>query len=343
MNAVGAITLSELVLYAAAFIVTAFGIGVVRRMLVQRQVMDIPNDRSSHVEPTPRGAGLAMLLVLAPAWMALAGQDLGTGQAANLATPLIAGFAILLLGGVSWLDDLRGLSPLTRLLAHAAAAIAGTWLLPGSVFGSLLPVYIAWPLTVIALIWFINLFNFMDGIDAISGVESCIITGGLIAISVVVSNLGQAESLALIILASSCGYLVWNWPPARIFLGDVGSVPLGFLLGWLLLDLAAEGYWLSALILPLYYLIDSGLTLGRRVLRGENIAVAHKSHFYQRAIQHGRSHRAVSLAVLIVGLILIAHAVFAAAFPPTKIWPALASATACVTILLVWMSASPRA
>ncbi|MDH3702467.1 MAG: glycosyl transferase, partial [Alphaproteobacteria bacterium] len=132
---------------------------------------------------------------------------------------------------------------------------------------------------------------------------------------------------------AALGFLRFNWHPARIFLGDVGSVPLGYLLGWLLLQAAAAGYWAPALILPLYYLADATITLLRRAARREKVWQAHREHFYQRAVQNGRSHARVSLAVLAANVVLAALALVAVAQPVI----ALAAAATTVALLLAWM------
>ncbi|MCZ6605486.1 MAG: glycosyl transferase, partial [Alphaproteobacteria bacterium] len=222
---------------------------------------------------------------------------------------------------------------------HAGAAV---WALPGPIFGGLLPQLADAAVAVLLLVWFINLFNFMDGIDAISGVETLVIGAGVGAVALISPNLAGIAIPGLLLAAAALGFLVWNWPRARIFLGDVGSAPLGLLLGWLLLALASQGLWLSAIILPLYYLADSGLTLMRRLMRGENITVAHRSHFYQRAVQRGRGHATVSFAVMAIGIVLVAHAAVAARLDAAIAWPALISAGAFVGLLLAWMASPAR-
>jgi UDP-N-acetylmuramyl pentapeptide phosphotransferase/UDP-N-acetylglucosamine-1-phosphate transferase len=132
------------------------------------------------------------------------------------------------------------------------------------------------------------------------------------------------------VAGAAFGFLPWNWQPARIFLGDVGSVPLGYALGWLLLSLAAAGAWAAALILPLYYLADATLTLMRRLARGERVWQAHREHFYQRATQAGRSHAAVVSLVALADAVLIALALGSARWP----WAMLAAAVAAVALLL---------
>jgi UDP-N-acetylmuramyl pentapeptide phosphotransferase/UDP-N-acetylglucosamine-1-phosphate transferase len=185
----------------------------------------------------------------------------------------------------------------------------------------------------LAWIWFINLFNFMDGIDGIAGVEAACIGAGLF---VVLQGLGSPAGLGLIALATAgaaLGFLWWNWQPARIFLGDVGSVPLGYLLGWLLLSAAAAGAWAPALILPLYYLADASLTLVRRLLRGERIWHAHRQHAYQRAVQGGMSHAQTVRIIAAGNLALIGLAVVAGGG-----WPMAALGAAVFVVLLVLLA-----
>ncbi|MBV9152819.1 MAG: hypothetical protein JO204_13685, partial [Alphaproteobacteria bacterium] len=188
-------------------------------------------------------------------------------------------------------------------------------------------------------LWFVNLFNFMDGIDGLAGVEAAAIGVGLLLFAAVGSEMDPGLAAApAAIAAAALGFLVWNWAPARIFLGDVGSVPLGYLLGFLLLDQAARGHWEIALILPLYFLADATITLLRRLLRGERVWEAHRSHFYQRAVQRGFGHAAVVQRVVVANIVLIGCGWAAA-----NGWPILGLAAAGITVivLLGWMAAAP--
>jgi UDP-N-acetylmuramyl pentapeptide phosphotransferase/UDP-N-acetylglucosamine-1-phosphate transferase len=178
----------------------------------------------------------------------------------------------------------------------------------------------------------------MDGIDGIAAVEAIGIGIGLYAIGLVFMKATAAHGQALTIAATMAGFLVWNWHPARIFLGDVGSIPLGLLLGWLLLGLAANGQWAAALILPLYYLADATLTLLRRLLRGALIWQAHREHFYQIAVQRGHSHARVSGAIALVNAVLacLAFAATVTERPPVLSLIVLAAAAA-VAALMAWL------
>ncbi|NNE83111.1 MAG: UDP-N-acetylmuramyl pentapeptide phosphotransferase [Alphaproteobacteria bacterium] len=313
-------------------------IGLTRRALLRHQLLDHPNERSSHTLATPRGGGLGLLAVLLPAWVLLtylAPSQAGSGEIARW---LIPGGA-LLLAGVSFLDDLRGLSQTIRLLVQAIGVITAVQFLPAPIFQGLLPPLLDTILAVLIWLWFINLFNFMDGIDGITGVEAIGIGIGIYAIGAALLPVAASHGQALVIATTMIGFLVWNWQPARIFIGDVGSIPLGFLLGWLLLNLAASGLWQAALILPLYYLADASLTLIRRLLRGAVIWHAHREHCYQQAVQRGRSHAAVSGAVALTNLLLVGLA-FVAAAPlgaPVLPWLMLAGAAIVVALLMAWM------
>jgi UDP-N-acetylmuramyl pentapeptide phosphotransferase/UDP-N-acetylglucosamine-1-phosphate transferase len=270
--------------------------GLVRRWLLARGILDRPNERSSHRTPTPRGGGIALLAVLLPAWGAIEPGLL----------PILA--LALALACVGWWDDLKGLAPWPRLAAQVLAVGLGLWHL-APVTGGFLPPALDYGLAGLAWLWFINLFNFMDGIDGIAGVESLSIALGLTVIARCFGGFGDLGALAIALAGASLGFLFWNWHPAKLFLGDVGSQALGFLIGFLLLRAAAEGAWAAALILPLFYLVDASWTLARRTAAGENIFAAHAQHIYQRALGAGMSHDQVARAVLIANLALIAFAV----------------------------------
>jgi UDP-N-acetylmuramyl pentapeptide phosphotransferase/UDP-N-acetylglucosamine-1-phosphate transferase len=271
--------------------------------LRRRAVLDRPNERSSHSVATPRGGGLAVMAVLLPAWVLLVLLD--AAPVASIAAALGAAFLAL----VSFVDDVRSLPAVSRLIAQAVAVAGGLAVLPGAggVFQGLLPPALDLILSGLLWVWFVNLYNFMDGIDGITGTETACLGAGLALAGFInreLSATGQV-ALGLATAAAALGFLRWNWQPARIFLGDVGSVPLGYLLGWLLLATAAAGAWKFALILPAYYLVDATVTLARRALRGARIWQPHREHFYQRAVQKGMSHAAVVRRILALNVVLL--------------------------------------
>ena len=296
--------------YAALAAAVAVGAGLIAclgtRALIpvlrRAAVIDRPNERSSHAVPTPRGGGIAPVGAILLAWMALIAA--GAGPAGLW---LVLAGAVLL-AVVSWFDDIRGLSPAPRLFAQLAAVICGLLasIPTGFVFQGWLPAWLDIIAAALAWLWFVNLFNFMDGIDALAGSEATAIAAGLVLFAS--NGIGQEPGLAALagaVALAAVGFLVWNWAPARVFLGDVGSVPLGYLIGFLLLQTAARGHWKIALILPLYFLADATITLLRRLLHGERIWQAHRQHFYQRAALRGLDHAAVTTRVILANLLLI--------------------------------------
>ena len=278
----------------ATGLLTCLTTGVLIPILAHREIVDRPNERSSHRVATPRGGGIAVIGSVLLAWIALARTELVPSGVFGIV------LGAVLLAAVSWLDDLRGLPPVVRLLAQAAAVLIGVFVLPGPQE----PLHIA--AIGLVWIWWINLFNFMDGIDGLAGSEAAAIGAGLLLFASFGAGADPAlRTLAAALIGAAIGFLVWNWSPARIFLGDVGSVPLGYVLGFLLLHLAARGYWRIALILPLYFLADATITLTRRLLRGERVWLAHREHLYQQAVRRGLGHAAVVKRVIAADLALI--------------------------------------
>jgi len=297
-------------------------------ILARREILDRPNERSSHRVPTPRGGGIAVIGSILLAWAVFARTESVPSDVFGIV------LGAVLLGTVSWFDDLRGLSPVVRLLAQAAAVAIGILVLPGVLPGPRDLLYLA----AIGLlwIWWINLFNFMDGIDGLAGSEAAAIGAGLLLFGSVGAGADPAlQAFVAAVTGAAIGFLVWNWSPARVFLGDVGSVPLGYVLGFLLLGWVVRGYWKIALILPLYFLADATITLARRLLRGERIWQAHREHFYQQAARRGLSHAAVVKRVIAANLVLIG-----CGWAAENGWGAvsLAASAATVAILLAALS-----
>jgi UDP-N-acetylmuramyl pentapeptide phosphotransferase/UDP-N-acetylglucosamine-1-phosphate transferase len=326
----------SLIVLAASFAATR----VALPLLAERQILDHPNERSSHTQPTPRGAGLAVIPVLIVAWWVVANISEPIAVSAPMASVLAASAGLAFL---SWIDDLKGLKPSTRLsgqfatvslviiVAPESFGVLQGWVSPGL---GLIVAGFLW-------VWFLNLYNFMDGIDGITGAETIAIGVGVAVVAEVAGLTTPLAAHGLTAAAAALGFLWWNRPPARVFLGDVGSVPLGFLMGWLLFTLAAEGYWASALILPLYYVADATVTLVDRLTRLEPVFTAHREHAYQRAVQHGMSHGAVVAAITGVNVALIALAAAAARWPQWG-WAWLLAAAAVVALLLQRFIVRPR-
>lgn len=298
-----------------------------------RAVVAQENERTMHKGVVPVGGGwpvlavaLLMSLILWPI----------TRTHANL-LPWIAILAL-----VSWADDMSGISPAVRFPVHVIAALAAVFALPDTalVFGGHLPLVADRLITALGLVWFVNLTNFMDGIDGISGVETMSVAIGYVLVRSFLpeASIDPFVGLMSAVAGAAAGFLVWNRHPARIFLGDVGAVPLGFIMGMAMIDLARGGHAAAALILPLYYIADATITLVRRLVRGEVPWHAHREHFYQRAALAAGSHTPVVARIAICNAVLIAAALLAIQRPLIG----LMLAAMAVAVLLASLEAMAR-
>jgi UDP-N-acetylmuramyl pentapeptide phosphotransferase/UDP-N-acetylglucosamine-1-phosphate transferase len=300
-------------IFATVFLLSLGGTRLALAYLKRRAILDQPNARSSHSIPTPRGGGLAVSAVLIAAWATLALN--GFGDFSQILVLCTCAFG---LAALSWWDDLSPLPARVRLIGQITAVSIALLLSQNnsSYFGGSLPIWLDLFLAGYLWVWFLNLFNFMDGIDGITATETTSICAGIAIITA--STPFGLFPYAIVTAAAVLGFLWWNWPPARVFLGDVGSIPLGFLMGWLLLSLMQEGYWVAAVILPAYYHADASLTILRRMFRGERIWQAHKHHAYQQAVQRGWSHKAVVLTILSANIAFMGFAVLAVIRPDLR-------------------------
>jgi len=286
-------------LLAASLIIVSYALTwVILRFSLNRNILDIPNERSSHTQPTPRGGGLAIVI----SWYVGITILFMTGSLnRNLYFALLCG---ILLAIISFIDDLYDIKPSIRLIAQTTAAIVSLIFLSGIqpvlLFGvNIIPNIVLIVITIIGMVWFINLYNFLDGIDGYASVEAIMMSFALYLIA--------GESIALILIASVVGFLIWNWPKARIFMGDVGSTQLGFILVVLGIYLHNEHslsiiYWL---ILASPFWFDATLTLYRRWRKKEKLSIAHRNHMYQRLVQSGFSHLKVDILLVLLNIILI--------------------------------------
>ncbi|WP_447742102.1 MraY family glycosyltransferase [Pseudomonas laurentiana] len=269
-----------------------------RRYALARSVMDVPNARSSHTVPTPRGGGVAIVLtfLLAMVGLMLSGTE-------PVSTLLALGGAGALIAVIGFMDDHGHIAARWRLLGHFVAA---AWMLgwlgglpPLVMFGWTLDMgWLGGLLAAVYLVWLLNLYNFMDGIDGIASVEA--ITACLGAAWLYwLAGLGGTAVLPLLLAAAVAGFLYWNFPPAKIFMGDAGSGFIGIVLGGLSLQAA----WVSPpmfwcwLILLGVFIVDATYTLVRRLLRGDKVYEAHRSHAYQFASRAYGRHLPVTVAV----------------------------------------------
>jgi UDP-N-acetylmuramyl pentapeptide phosphotransferase/UDP-N-acetylglucosamine-1-phosphate transferase len=277
-----------------------------------------PNARSSHREPTPQGGGIAVIVAtLLAAWLgvSLAGRTAAGAPGEVLALTLAA----LALAATGAVDDIRPLPVRLRLALQCAAVGLVLAFIPAeSRIIPELPWWLERAGLLLGGIWFVNLTNFMDGIDWMTVAEAVPIAGAIIPLSLL-GFLGVVPTSPLLVAVALSGAMIgfapFNKPVARLFLGDVGSLPIGLLLAWLLFHVAANGHLAAAILLPLYYLADTALTLLRRALAHEPVWQAHRSHFYQRATDGGFSVNAIVLRVFLVNLALGALAIITVVRP----------------------------
>jgi UDP-N-acetylmuramyl pentapeptide phosphotransferase/UDP-N-acetylglucosamine-1-phosphate transferase len=271
---------------------------LIRAVALRHKIIDIPNERSSHVTPIPRAGGLAIVL----AWyIGIAVLFLMNFIDRNLFFALLSGTLLTI---VSLIDDLIGLKPAIRLFFQFVTAIIA-FIFLGGLRQLIIPgiemnyLFIVYPLAIIGMVWFINLFNFMDGVDGFASLEA-------ITICLVIYFL-SGSIINLILIACISGFLFWNWPKAKIFMGDVGSTQLGFIL--VVLGIYFHNSYqfsiLNWIMLSSPFWFDATLTLFRRWRNGERLAEAHRKHAYQRIVQAGFSHLKVNIYLLIINIFVI--------------------------------------
>jgi UDP-N-acetylmuramyl pentapeptide phosphotransferase/UDP-N-acetylglucosamine-1-phosphate transferase len=300
------------VLWAAAIVAGCAGLSamliLILRPILIRYLLAHPNARSSHQTPTPQGAGLAVMASV------FAGCALGIlawapGDESKIFGVLLAAAGLALLGAV---DDWRSLGVWPRLAGQLLAAILVVGLLPSDLrlFPGLMPAWAEDALLVIGLMWFVNAVNFLDGLDWMIVAQVVPITLGVVALQALGAVPPSVGLLALALLGATLGFAIFNKHPASIFLGDAGSLPIGLILAALLI-FVAETNLAAALLLALYTLADATITLFRRLVAGEQVWSAHRTHFYQRAVAQGVSVPQVTARVFLLCVLLAMLAIVA--------------------------------
>ncbi|ANC04446.1 glycosyl transferase [Pseudomonas putida] len=287
----------QLLIIALALVGAAALTGTVRRYAIRKSVLDIPNERSSHSVPTPRGGGVAIVVAFIAATLLL--FAFGNVSLATTSALVLGGAGVAVLG---FYDDLGHIPARWRLLGHF---LAGIWIVFN--LGGLAPItlwgeasnlgFIGSLLAVVFLVWMLNLYNFMDGIDGLASSEAVFVglSGGLIYF---LSGHGGLAGLSFALAASGAGFLLWNFPPAKIFMGDAGSGFLGVVMGTMALIAgwtSPDFFWCWVILLGVF-VVDATVTLLRRLMRGEKVYEAHRSHAYQFASRQFASHKKVTLA-----------------------------------------------
>jgi len=301
-----------------------------------RYALAKPNARSSHRTPTPQGAGIAVIAAtMGAVGIALAIFSLGASPDLNLPKVVAAALIMTCLGAV---DDIRPLPAGLRLLLQAVVIAGIIYTLPDHLrIVPQLPWWFERGLLLIGGLWFVNLVNFMDGIDWMTVAEVIPITATLTILGMAGALPSYGMVLALALGGATIGFAYFNRPTAKVFLGDVGSLPIGLILGWLLLLVAGGGHLAAAVVMPLYYLADATITLFRRLIRREPFWEGHRTHFYQRATDKGFTTTAVVVRVFVVNVGLGILAVISVVVPGR---PSEIAALTIGAILVAWLLAA---
>ncbi|MEI7668614.1 MAG: glycosyltransferase family 4 protein [Pseudomonadota bacterium] len=284
------------------FILSFLGTALIIPQLKRYGVIDNPNERSNHKIVTPRGGGIAIFGAIIISFLAI-----GIDHSIIIATTILA--------IVSFIDDMRGLSAFWRFLVQFIAVFLALYNLDITIF-AWLPNFIQLILIALFWLWFINLTNFMDGIDGITSMQIIIMSVGVCLIISINPELPETLTLyASVLAAASLGFYWFNRSPAQVFMGDTGSITLGFLMGYILIELATSGEFFAAIILPAYYLSDATFTLLKRAWQGKKIWQSHSEHAYQQAARSGMSHKQVVDKITLLNILLILLAIIATSGP----------------------------
>ena len=331
----------SLVLLAAAAALVSAGLVRLLHPLLVRYALARPNARSSHRTPTPQGGGIAVIVATT---IVLAGTAWLVPASINDPFRLWVVFACVTgLAAVGATDDIRPLEALPRLLMQSVAVVIVLALLPSGLrIVDALPWWLERALLFVALLWFVNLVNFMDGIDWMTVAEVVPVTAALALFGCMGALPHDAMLVSFALCGAMIGFAPFNRPVARVFLGDVGSLPIGLLLGWLLVLLAAD-HLIAAALLPLYYTADATITLLRRLANGEQVTQAHRSHFYQRALDGGFSVYQIVGRIFAVNVVLAGLAALTIRQSQLAVQAACLTAGAVLVGALLWnFSRAPR-
>ena len=294
-----------MLVFSTVFIISLFLTYTIRYLANKKEILDHPNERSSHSVPTPKGGGLAIMIAF---YSGLSYLSFASFIDTELFFALLTALPVVL---ISLIDDIYPLSAKLRFGVQLISATAAVYFLGGvnSIDFILFTLDGIW-LNLIALfgiVWMTNLYNFLDGIDGYAGAEALFVGLG--------AYLLFGSETALLLAVATAGFLLFNWHKASIFMGDVGSAPLGFIFAILILNDAATPNFLGWLMLLSLFWFDATLTLLRRAKRKEKLSQAHKKHAYQRLIQAGFSHDKVVLSAMGVNILILTALYFT---PPSS-------------------------
>lgn len=332
----------EIIIFTTAFAASYFGVEAFRRWSLRSGILDIPNDRSSHQMPTPRGGGLAIVFV-----SLLFYTGISVFVTGNFSWSYFTGAILVSL--ISWLDDLYSIPFFWRLLVHSVAAVIlitgiGYWqqvFIPG--FDTTVSLgIIGTVITFLWIVWMVNAYNFMDGIDGLAGLQAVLAGIGWLMYSIILGNRSVYLFSGALIFAS-LGFLIHNWSPAKIFMGDVGSAFLGFTFAAIPLVSATEKpehaafLPIAAVLFVWFFVFDTAFTFVHRLARGRKVWTAHREHLYQRLVISGMTHSAASILYGTLTLVVIVATLASFVFRGT--WELLILFTMVpLSLLLIFLS-----
>lgn len=306
--------MAEIFIFTTVFILSYFGVLVFRRWSLRREIFDVPNERSSHTAPTPRGGGLVIVLISLIFYTIYTVFSKGDFSWSYL-------FGAALIAFISWLDDVYNISFVWRFLVHSASALLVIFAL-GYFEIVYIPFYqnvefgkLGAVLTFLWIVWLTNAYNFMDGIDGIAAMQAVTAGIGWLVVGKIL-NLDEAGIYGGVLAFSAMGFLIHNWQPAKIFMGDVGSAFLGYTFAVLpLLALNKSGANSAllpfiAVLLVFLFVFDTVITFLRRLAGKERVWEAHRRHLYQRLIINGYSHGFVTILYSLISTVFVGIVIF---------------------------------
>ncbi len=322
--------LLPLSLIVISFISSIILVKMMILIMTKLGIVDKPGDRRAHVKTTPRGGGFALVVIF---YLLLPAFEYYNSGNFNKSVDILTIFTPISL--VSLWDDISDIHIIIRLVIHIlCSCLAVIWIIhPYKILHNELPLMIDFAIGSFALLSFLNIYNFLDGIDGITASESIHLSLTIIILCAIkgdiIPNIWLIITITSIILGYSCGFILFNWHPAKIFAGDIGTITVGFLLGVCLLIVASSSdrLFASCVIASLYYIADGGMTILIRLVNGEKIWQPHLQHFFQKAVKKGMAHDQVVLKIIKCNIILMLLSVSALFYPITSIIIALFTVT----------------
>lgn len=331
--------LKFLLICLLVFVISIFCTKLLVNILPKYKLVDVPNARSNHKKNIPRGGGIAIIASFTVAYVAYC-LFYNQNVSYNFILPALA------LGFISFADDIKSLSAGFRLFIHFIASYFAVYYLPDQrvTFFGTFPLEIDRFIAMIMLVYFFNIFNFMDGLDGMASSNTIFIALALSLCYYFIPIQSNIPQIMMMLIAATLGFAVFNWHPAKIFLGDVGSIFLGYVIGYHLWLFSLDYNLATVLMIPMYFLLDSGITIIRRIIRREKIWTPHSKHFCQIAVRAGLKHSQVVVRIIILNLMLLPLILLSLnSFPKLKILTFVLSVSFVLVFLISFVYIDKKA